>query len=371
MNSFYDRLGIKTVINAADSYTMIGGSIMPQEVIQAMIEASRNFVSLEELHLAVGARIAELTRNEAAVVTSGAAAGLTVSVAACMTLNEPSRAIELPRTEGLRGEVLIFGNQRNGFLKSVDLTGARIVELNEQGPDTAKQLEEAIHDQTACLLYFDTIGYALSDLSLEHIIRICKARGVPVIVDAAAQLPPVENLWRYTEMGADMVIFSGGKTLRGPQSSGFIVGKLAYIEACRLFIGARESIGRPMKVGKEELAGILAAIERYVGLDSGLVKEAHDRLAQSLCDQLSEAGIQAALTYPGPTGQDYSLVRVDCSALSLRSDEFAEKLWSGTPSILIPSPSDPDTFTLNPLHIQEQEAVIIVNRLKEILSENA
>jgi L-seryl-tRNA(Ser) seleniumtransferase len=346
---------------------MIGGSIMPHEVTQAMLEASRHFVSLEELHLAVGSRIAALTRNEAAVVTSGAAAGLAVSVAACMTLNDPSRAIDLPRTDGLKREVLIFGNQRNGFLKAVDLTGAQIIEWNEQGPDAAQKLEEAINEQTACVLYFDTSNYTIKDLSLEQIIQICKAQGVPIIVDAAAQLPPVENLWRYTEMGADMVIFSGGKTLRGPQSSGFIVGKQACIEACRLFVGARESIGRPMKVGKEELAGLLAAVERYIGLDHALAKEAHERLVQIICDQLADAGIPATLTYPGPTGQDYSLVKIDCSGLSLRSDEIAEKLLSGSPSILIASPPGPNSFSINPLHIQEQEAVIIVDRLKAIM----
>jgi L-seryl-tRNA(Ser) seleniumtransferase len=366
MPSIYDKLGVTTVINAADSYTMIGGSLMPAEVTDAMAEASRHFVSLEQLHLKAGERIARLTRNEAAVITSGAAAALTVATAACMTGADEAKARQWPLHDGAKNEVVIHRCQRNGFDIAIRQTGATLVEIGDSEGTTAAQLEEALGDSTACVIYFDTPQYAQGALSLEEVIRISGLKGVPVVVDAAAQLPPVSNLWHYTERGADLVIFSGGKTLRGPQSSGFIVGKERYIAACRLYVGARNSIARPMKVGKEEIAGLVAAVERYVNLDHAAMKEQHERLVGRLCAGLNQAGWNAERTYPGPTGQDYSLVHVRLDPQAGVAERLSKQLLDGTPSILVALMPDKRGLVLNPLHLNEAEVEQILTRMSAL-----
>ncbi|WP_409341496.1 aminotransferase class V-fold PLP-dependent enzyme [Paenibacillus sp. MBLB4367] len=368
MTDFYAKLGMKTVINAADSYTMIGGSRMPPEVVEAMAQASRHFVSLDELHLRVGARIAELTRNEAAVVTSGAAAGLAVAAAACMTGTDETQVRKLPYPNGMKNEVVIHRCQRNGFDMAITQTGAKLIEIGDVESTFAWQLDAAIGERTACVMYFPSTQYSRGALPLEEVVRIAGARGVPVVVDAAAQLPPADNLWRYTEAGASLVIFSGGKTLCGPQSSGFIVGKESLIAACRLHVGPRISIGRPMKVGKEELAGLLAAVERYVGLDHAALKAGYEALVCSIGDGLREAGFDAARAYPGPTGQDYPLVKVDMSRAPLSAEQLAAALRSGEPSVLVALTWDKRDIIVNPLHLREEEAAIVVERMRSILA---
>lgn len=366
MSSFYSNLGVATVINAADSYTMIGGSIMPAVVIEAMADAGKHFVSLEQLHQKAGERIAKLTRNEAAVITSGAAAALTVATAACMTGTDDARAREWPPHNGTKNEVVIHHCQRNGFDLAIRQTGATLVEIGDSEETTAAQLESALSDRTACVFYFDTLQFTRAALSLEEVIRISSLKGIPVVVDAAAQLPPVSNLWRYTEMGADLVIFSGGKTLRGPQSSGFIVGKELYMAACRLFVGARNSIARPMKVGKEEIAGLVAAIERYVNLDHAAMKEHHERLVGRLCEGLVQGGWLAERAYPGPTGQDYPLVHVKLNHPDGSAEQLRDQLLNGTPSILVALTPDKRGLALNPLHLNEVEVEQIINRMSEL-----
>ncbi|MDF2661706.1 MAG: hypothetical protein K0Q94_4497 [Paenibacillus sp.] len=370
MSNFYSKLGVATVINAADSYTMIGGSLMPAEVIEAMADAAQSFVSLEQLHLKAGERIARLTRNEAAVITSGAAAALTVAIAACMTGVDEAKAKAWPLYKGARNEVVIHRCQRNGFDLAIRQTGATLVEIGDTEGTTAEQLESALSDRTACVIYFDTVQFAKAALSLEEVIRISGSKGIPVVVDAAAQLPPVSNLWRYTEMGADLVIFSGGKTLRGPQSTGFIVGKERYVAACRLYVGARNSIARPMKVGKEEIAGLVAALERYVNLDHVAMKEHHERLVRRLCEGLNRAGWPAERVYPGPTGQDYPLAFVKPAHSACTAEQLSKLLLEGTPSILVALTPDQQGLALNPLHLNEGEVEQIIARMSELLDES-
>ncbi|TMV46233.1 aminotransferase class V-fold PLP-dependent enzyme [Paenibacillus mesophilus] len=366
MSSFYGKLGVTTVINAADSYTMIGGSLMPVEVTDAMAEAGRHFVSLEQLHLKAGEQIARLTRNEAAVITSGAAAALSVATAACMTGADTEKAREWPLHNGAKNEVVMHRCQRNGFDIAIRQTGATLVEIGDTAGTTAAQLEAALGDRTACIIYFDTPQYTQGALALEEVIRISGRKGIPVVVDAAAQLPPVSNLWRYTEMGADLVIFSGGKTLRGPQSSGFIVGKEHYVAACRLYTGARNSIARPMKVGKEEIAGLVAAIERYVNLDHEAMNEHYERLVDRLRTGLNEAGWNAERAYPGPTGQDYPLVHVKLNRPAAVAEQLSRQLLEGTPSILVALSPDKRSLVLNPLHLQEDEVEQILSRMRAL-----
>jgi uncharacterized pyridoxal phosphate-dependent enzyme len=257
--SVYEELGIEPVINAAATLTRLGGSRMPPPVVAAMGRAAESFVDLPELQRRVGQRIAALTGNEAAYVTSGAAAGIVLAVAACVAGTDPELVAAFPCRPGAdQPEVIVHRSQRNGYDYAARQTGARMVEVGE----TTAELRTAMTERTACVLWFAGEHYAAGAPPLAEVIAVARDGGVPIIVDAAAQIPTLANLWRFTrEMGADAAIFSGGKGLRGPQSSGLVLGRAEIIEGCRANGNPNCSIGRPMKAGKEELVGLLAAVE--------------------------------------------------------------------------------------------------------------
>ncbi|MBP1995866.1 aminotransferase class V-fold PLP-dependent enzyme [Paenibacillus eucommiae] len=362
--TIYEKLGMKKLINAADSYTILGGSLIPPEVWKAMEEASQSFVWIEELHNRVGERLAELTRNEAAMVTSGAAAGLSIAVAACITGTERKNTRKFPKLKGLKKEVILLRCQRNGFDMAISQIGARIIEVGDVESTSAWQLQDAINAKTACIVYFTSTYYSRGALSLQEVLDIAKPLGIPVVIDAAAQLPPVDNLWLYTQMGADLVIFSGGKTLRGPQSAGLIVGRKALIEACRMNVGPQISVGRPMKVGKEEMVGLLAAVERYVTLDHGQLKLQYESFVEIIREELSTCGYEVRRVYPGPTGQDYPRAAVKTPLL--QSATLKEQLEHSTPSIIVALSADNEEILINPLHLEREDLDLVLQVMRDI-----
>src|SRR5579871_1150332 len=244
----YEELELRPVINAYATLTRLGGSRMPPEVLAAMADAARCFVDLQELQRRVGEKIAALTQNEAAYVCSGAAAGLALATAACITGTDPAAIHQLPDLAGLKNEVIVHRSHRNGYDHAIRQVGVRLVEVGESAGTDPGDLERAFTAQTAAVVWFQGAMTGPGDLPLPVVIEMAQARGVPVIVDAAAQLPPVSNLWYFTQMGADLAIFSGGKDLRGPQSSGLIVGRRELIAACARNGNPNHSLGRPMKV---------------------------------------------------------------------------------------------------------------------------
>ena len=224
--NLYDELGVRPVINANATLTRLGGSVMPPEVIAAMQEAARFHVDIEELHDRIGEKLAEITGNEAAMVATGAAAGIVLAVAACASNGDPELARRLPHTDALeRNEVIMFTSHRNGYDFAVRQSGVRVVEIGSATHTGPIELEAAFSPRTAAFIWFQGSFTGKGDLPIEQVIAACRARNVPVIVDGAAQLPPVENLWRFTQMGAACAIFSGGKDLRGPQTTGLVVGQ--------------------------------------------------------------------------------------------------------------------------------------------------
>src|SRR4051794_41235921 len=268
----YADLGVTPIINASATLTRVGGSRMPKPVMDAMAAGTEAFVDLEELQRRAGERIATLTRNEACYICSGAAAGIAIAVAACITGADPAKIARLPHFDGPPAEVVIHRAHRNGYDHAARQTGATLVEIGMAHSTQRWELEAAIGPQTACVLYFAGAHYAEGALPLSEVVEVAHERGVPVLVDAAAQIPPVAALWQYTrELGADIAIFSGGKGLRGPQSSGLVLGKREIVEACYPNGSPNQSIGRPMKVGKEETLGILAAIEWSLSQDEAAV----------------------------------------------------------------------------------------------------
>lgn len=268
---FYESLGVKTRINAAACYTALGGSIMPQPVLDAMVEASRSFISLHELQQKAGEQIARLTKNEGAYITTGAAAGIVLSILACRTRGDLAQIQRVIDGKAGRSEVIMFAGHRIPYDAAIRLAGSELVTVGDAIQAFEYQLEAGITEHTSAIFFCAGEHLARPALSLEKTIEIGGRYGVPVIVDAAAQLPPTSNLWRYTrELGADLAIFSGGKALRGPQSSGLIVGKQEFIEAVRANGAPFQRLGRAFKASKEEIAGLLTAIDLYIHRDHDL-----------------------------------------------------------------------------------------------------
>jgi L-seryl-tRNA(Ser) seleniumtransferase len=279
-----------------------------------MRDAAASFVDLHDLQRRVGDKIAELTGNDACYVSSGAAAGLVLAAASCITGANPDLVQRFPDLTGLKNEIIVHKTHRNGYDYAVRQTGAR---------------------------------------------------GIPVVVDAAAQLPPVENLWRFTQMGAALVVFSGGKDLRGPQSSGLVLGRRDLIEACRMHGAPNQAIGRPMKVGKEEMMGLLAAVTRYVRLDHEERREQCEAVVAGWCSAFSAVpGVSAQRTFPNEAGQPLPrcLVHVESDR-----NAVVEALAAGSPSIIVESVGESDLH-LNPMTLEPGEAEIIRKRLLEILA---
>src|SRR3954471_14607542 len=256
------ELGVRSFINAAGTFTALTGSLMRPGVMEAMEVASRKFVTLDELHAAAGRRIAELLHCEAALVTSGCASALSLATAACVAGSDRDRIRRLPDTNGMKNEVLVQRTHRVGYDHAIRNAGVRLIEV-----ETREQLENAINERTA-MMFFLNSSDPRGKVHHEEFIAIGKSRGVPTLIDAAADVPPVENLWKYTKMGFDLVGFSGGKGLRGPQSSGLLLGRKDLIKAARLNTSPNgDTIGRTNKVNKEEIVGMLVALESYLKED--------------------------------------------------------------------------------------------------------
>jgi L-seryl-tRNA(Ser) seleniumtransferase len=365
--SIYRELGVRPVINACATLTRLGGSIMPPEVLEAMAEASRHFVNLDELQRRVGERIAALTQNEAAYVSSGAAAGLALATAACVAGTDPAAIRQLPDLTGLKSEVIIHRAHRNGYDHAVRQVGARMVEIGYSTGTARWELERAITPQTAAIFWFQGAMSGRGDIPLAQVIETAKAHGVPVIVDGAAQLPPANNLWNFTKMGADLAIFSGGKDLRGPQPTGLILGRRELIEACALNANPNHSIGRPMKVGKEEMVGLLAAVQRYITMDHEARAEQCEQIVAYWNEALNTIpGLCARRDFPNEAGQPlgWTLVTVEANVIGLSRDEIVKRLAEGDPAVAV-APSGQDGIHLNPMTLEPGEEKIVLERLIE------
>lgn len=369
--TIYEELGIRPLINASATLTRLGGSIMPPEVVQAMVDASKAFVDLDELQVKVGDSIAALTRNEACYVSSGAAAGIAIAIAACVAGKDMAAIHRLPDVTGLKDEVIVHKSHRNGYDHAVRQVGVKLVEIGYATSAAPWQLEAAINERTAAIIWFQGAMTGRGDIPLEKVIEIGNAHGVPVIVDGAAQVPPVENLWNYTQMGATAAIFSGGKDLHGPQSSGLVLGKRELIEAMRMNGSPNHSIGRPMKVGKEELCGVLAAVRWYLGLDhEGRLSQSEEVVA-GWCSELSRLpGVSAHRSWPNEAGQPMprAQVHIDASAAGISRDEVVRALLEGSPAVTVASGPN-ESIYLNPMTLADGEETIVLERLVAVLKE--
>lgn len=367
--SLYDSLGVRKLINAFDTATVYGGSRMSSGVLDAMAEASKCFVDLNELHEKAGRRVAELTRNEAAYITSGAAAGLLLAVAACMTGNVVEMLDRLPDTSGMCNEIILKTSQKIAWTVCARQTGAKLVAIGTKSTATEAELELVIREKTAAILYFAGVFPETDGLPLEKVIEVARRHRIPVIVDAAAQIPPVENFWRFTAMGADLVIFSGGKGLRGPQCSGLILGKKELIAACAANGSPNCRIGRASKIGKEEIAGLLTAVEEFVHADHEQIRKKFEEWIQHLREELSSSGqIALSAIYRDSPGITYPRARLTLQNGKTKAEVVAQ-LRDGNPSIVVDGNDESgNSILLNFFNLNESELDVVIGRLKEILA---
>ena len=398
MGNIYERLGVRTIVNAAGPATRMSGAIMPAEVAEAMREASQFCVDIAELQAWAGGVIAEITGAEAGYVTSGAAAGLVLGAAACVTGLDPGKMNRLPDTEGMKDEVIIPRSHRNFYDHAIRAVGVKLVEVGISDRfsgagvrDTeAWEIADAITERTAAVAY---VANSHARPPLPEVVAAAGAHGAPVIVDAAGQLPPTSNLKRFIAEGADLVCFSGGKAIGGPQASGILCGRRDLIAAAALqhldqdvlfelwnppsslidkeaLPGApQHGLGRPCKVGKEQIVGMIAALRLFVSEDD----EARAARWEARIDALVEAvgclphTEVSAVVNPGrpvPTAR----LAIDEGALGITGVELVRELMAGDPSIHVNASQVYDGALLfNPMCLREGDVEAIARRLRELL----
>jgi uncharacterized pyridoxal phosphate-dependent enzyme len=362
----YEELGIRTFINAMGTITTIGGSIMPNEVTDAMVEASRHFVMLGEFQEKAGERIAALTGAEAAFICAGAASGMLLAGAACLTGTDTSAVEALPETAGRPNEFVISLVDSHHYIhQGFRVCGGVVVPAGTESGVSAREYAEVMTEKTAALVFF--LG-SQSKEDLAGVIDVAHRAGIPVIVDAAAQLPPKSNLTDITAMGADLVCFSGGKGLCGPQSSGLVLETKELVRAIALNSSPNSAIGRGMKVGKEEIAGLLKAVELFMVMDEDVVIVAWEQRCQVIGEVARQRrGIR--FEYDPPYTQKFPpaalIARLCFEAGPYSAERVNTELRSGVPAIM--AGWNGDSISFGPQTLQEGEAEVIASRLLEIL----
>ncbi|MFW5985564.1 MAG: aminotransferase class V-fold PLP-dependent enzyme [Halanaerobiaceae bacterium] len=367
----YEELGVKKVINAAGTYTKYGGSLMSEEVLQAMQQAATQYVDIDQLLIKSGQYISDLLGVESALVTAGAAAGLTISSAAAMLDKDDYRITHLPRTETEKKEIIVMRCHRNPYDQALEMSGARIKEIGNAIETEPLQLKGAINDQTAAVVFFAQSAMFRASLTLKQVTEICDKFNVPVIVDAAAELPPLENLTSFYEQGATAVLFSGGKDIRGPQSSGLIIGTKDFIEKCRQNSYPHHAVGRPMKLDKETIMGFVRALELYLKEDHQQRRKYWQKITQKMVGQLKDLKeIEGAkVDYPTqPYTQPAVIPRAYlkfAAGSNLKPQGMARKLKEKDPAIVVVT--DKEHLILNPQMLEPGEEEVVIKSIRELL----
>jgi L-seryl-tRNA(Ser) seleniumtransferase len=362
---YFRELGVRPFINAAGTYTAMTASLMPPEVMEAIQYASKHYVMLDELHDKVGERIATLVRSEAAMVTSGAAAALTLGTAAVLTGSDRQKVVDLPDLAGMKSEVIIQKAHRFGYEHAVRNCGVRLVEV-----ETPEDLERAVSEKTAMMLFYNNNNKE-GRIPDEEFVRLGKKHGVPTLNDAAADVPPVENFWKYTRMGFDLVAFSGGKGICGPQSSGLLLGRKPLIEAARLNAPPNgNTVGRGMKVNKEEMLGLLVALELFLEKDHVRERREYDSRAELVrASATAVAGVKAEVFVP-EVANHVPHVRVTWDGADEKAATAVVKaMRDGEPSIGIRS--EGPTLVIGVWMMKPGEDKIVARRLRQVLEKKA
>jgi L-seryl-tRNA(Ser) seleniumtransferase len=373
---YYQKLGVTPFINAAGTYTVLSASTMPEEVQAAVALAAKQPVNLNELLDASGAYLAKQLKCEAALITAGAAAALVVGTAACVTMGNEKAILDIPTDmAGLKNEVIVQKSHRYGYDHALRNCGIRFVEV-----ETLEQYEQAFTERTIMTHFFNA---GVGKIGREDWLRVAHQHGVPCFNDAAADVPPISNLWNYTQMGFDLVTFSGGKGLRGPQCSGLLLGRKDLIDAARKNNSPNSNtIGRGMKVAKEEIVGLVAAIDWFLKQDDSAMEAEYRKRADRIGKQLSTIPtVQTQIFVPEVANHvPHLLITYDQSRIKITGAEVMQKMREGKPRIeLNPSTGGapasaglqggPNTIVVGVWMMQPGEDMVVAKRLREVLEE--
>jgi D-glucosaminate-6-phosphate ammonia-lyase len=390
----YADLGLEPIINAAGDVTRLGGTLMLPEVRRAMDEAAQAFVPISELQKGAGRVIAEMTGAESGYITCGASAGLALSAAACIAGQDPVAISRLPDASGRPHDVLMLNGHRDAYDRCLRLSGARVISVGSAESATIADLVDAIGPETAAVAWFAT--HQRAGPPLADIAAAAHAHGIPVIVDAAMSLPPAENLRRFVQEGADLVAFSAGKALRGPQAAGILAGRAdliasvamqnqdmgvnprfllpgAFPDAALQYGPLGQGLGRPMKVGKEEIVGAIVALQLYARRDHASELATWQSDMRVVAENLQGiAGVQATYVFPLPDGRPLPTVRVaiDQTLLGTTASEVFERLAAGRPRVFVSEYfASRGVLSVHPVALQPGEAVTVSERLRALLVE--
>ena len=397
-NSFFQRHGIKTFVNAAGPMTRLSGHILAPEVREAMSQAASACARVEDLQHAAGELIVEATGAEAGYVTAGAAAGLAMGAAAAIAKLDPAAMDQLPDTTGLRNEIIIQREHLTAYSHALRFSGAQLVEVGYvgypgQGRTWPWQIEAAINEKSAAIAY--SVGESPGAVGLSELCEVAHRHDLPVIVDAAAALPPVENLRRFVDEGADIVCFSGGKAIGGPQASGILAGRSElvasvalqhqdmdveletwtwrerYLDSAVLPGPPHHGIGRPMKVGKEEIAGLMAALELYLARDHDAQWQEWLAMLQAITEQLSDVpGVETTiyLNSQTPKAPPIARIRLDEQRLEMKVAEVTNALLDGEPAVAVSQNfySEGD-LGISPVVLQAGEERVVAQRIRDVI----
>ncbi len=371
---YYQKLGVTPLINAAGTYTVLSASTMPDEVRAAIELAAQSPVNLNELIEASGAYLAKQLRCEAALVTSGAAAALVVGTAACITMGNEQPILDIPTDMShLKNEVIVQKGHRYGYDHAIRNCGILFLEV-----ETLEQYEQAFTERTVLAHFFNA---GTGKISREDWVRVAHKHGVPCFNDAAADVPPISNLWNYTQMGFDLVTFSGGKGLRGPQCTGLLLGRKDLIGAARKNNSPNSNtVGRGMKVAKEEIVGLVAAVDWFLMQDDAAIEAQCRQRADHIAKYLSAIPtVQTQVFVPEVANHvPHLLITYDQNRVKITGAEVMQKMRAGKPRIeLNPStggapasaglPGGPNTIVVGVWMLQPGEDLVVAKRLREVL----
>ncbi len=367
-NPVYARFGVTPLINAGGTHTTHGGSMLRPEVREAMSLASESYVDLVELKRATGRFVAEITGADAGLITSGAAGGLVLATAAVMTGTDPAKIAQLPDSAGMKNEILMERSNPDGYTKCHEYAGATLTFAGDSNGASEDQLAGAINEQTAAILYTYSYGPARRGLTLAETIEVARNAEpqVPVIVDGAAMLPPKTNLTKYIDEGADLVTYSGGKYIGGPQSAGLLAGRADLMEAALLNSGPHMAVGRPQKVDREGMIGMATALQLFVESDDEARTEAIRKRAEHMCDRLQGIpGVTATVEH------DFLQFHVPNCVIRFGSGEDeVNRVWEamheGNPRVYIARIDG--GLAANPVNLSDGQDEAVAQRLIEELA---
>jgi uncharacterized pyridoxal phosphate-dependent enzyme len=369
----YEELGVTTVINGQGTMTVLGGSLMRPEVEAVMVLAGRHFVSIPDLEVAAGKRIAELLKLPAgysAIVTSGAAAAMESGLAGILTGDNPKFIEQIPDLTGMKSEVIIQKSHRNPFDHQLRNTGVKLIEI-----ETREELRKAVNPKTA-MMHFSNFANEQGQIKVDEWVKLAKEFGIPTLNDAAADTPPVSHLWDYANMGYDLIAFSGGKAIRGPQCAGLLLGRKELVAYALLNNSPHEdTIGRSQKVGKEEIVGMIKALECFLEEDHEALNKEWQRRLESISSKITTLPtVTTSYFVPGMANHvPHMEIKWDAQRIKISPLDAIAALRTSKPSIVLATSEKHaagdkhDTLAMNSFMLQAGEETIIADKLYELL----